>query len=108
MAAPGYARWHGRCDYDGRTGLMLATAHGHLDVVHSLLAAGAVPSLQDNLGGSALSEACKNGHDVIIPALREAGAECVPPGPCLRCFYCPFCLLRNFMPSAGCARRALT
>ena len=63
------------CDYDGRTGLMLASAHGNLEIVHSLLAAGAEPSLKDNLGGSALQEACKGGHDNLVRVLREAGAE---------------------------------
>ena len=64
------------CDYDGRTGLMLACAHGNLEIVHSLLAAGAEPSLKDNLGGSALLEACKGGHDNLVKVLRDAGAEC--------------------------------
>ena len=64
------------CDYDGRTGLMLACAHGNLEIVHSLLAAGAEPSLKDNLGGSSLLEACKGGHDNLVRVLREAGAEC--------------------------------
>ena len=62
------------CDYDRRTGLMLATAQGHLDLVRSLLEAGAQPSLLDNLGVTALREACKNGHDSLVPVLREAGA----------------------------------
>ena len=63
------------CDYDGRTGLMLASAHGNLEIVHSLLAAGAEPSLKDNLGGSALMEACKGGHENLVTVLRDAGAE---------------------------------
>ncbi len=63
------------CDYDGRTGLMLASAHGNLEIVHSLLAAGAEPSLKDNLGGSALLEACKGGHENLVRVLRDAGAE---------------------------------
>lgn len=63
-----------RSDYDGRTGLMLATVSGHMDLVHNLLEAGAQPSLKDNLGGSALLEACKHGHDNIVRVLTEAGA----------------------------------
>ena len=53
---------------------MLATAQGHLELVESLLDAGAQPSLQDNLGGSALMEACKNGHDNVVSVLHKAGA----------------------------------
>lgn len=53
-------------DYDGRTALMLASGNGHLEVVKMLLQSGASVNLEDNLGGSALSEACKKGHDQII------------------------------------------
>lgn len=53
---------------------MLATVQGHLDLVHNLLEAGAQPNLKDNLGGSALLEACKHGHDNIVRVLTEAGA----------------------------------
>jgi len=37
------------CDYDGRTALMLAAGHGHLDAVQLLLSAGADPSKKDSM-----------------------------------------------------------
>jgi ankyrin repeat protein len=54
------------CDYDGRTGLMLAAGKGNTPVVKQLLLAGAVVNASDNMGGSALLEACKGGHDDTI------------------------------------------
>jgi ankyrin repeat protein len=54
------------CDYDGRTGLMLAASNGNTTAVKLLLMAGAVVNASDNMGGSALLEACKGGHDETI------------------------------------------
>ena len=66
-----------RQDYDGRTGLMLATVQGHVELVQTLLEAGAQSNLRDNLGGSALMEACKHGHEHLVQVLRKAGATYV-------------------------------
>ncbi|KAF8054945.1 AKT1 [Scenedesmus sp. PABB004] len=63
------------CDYDKRTGLMLAAAQGHGEVVAALLRAGANPNARDNLGGSALLEAVKAGHDAVLAQLVDAGAS---------------------------------
>lgn len=54
------------CDYDGRTGLMLAASKGFTDAVKQLLVAGATVNAMDNMGGSAILEACKAGHDDTV------------------------------------------
>lgn len=59
------------CDYDGRTGLMLAASKGNPTTVKILLMAGASINASDNMGGSALLEACKGGHDETIQLLKE-------------------------------------
>lgn len=46
------------CDYDGRTGVMLAAAGGHHGVIRILLAARADVNAVDNTGRTALDEAC--------------------------------------------------
>jgi ankyrin repeat protein len=51
------------CDYDARTGLMLAASKGHTIAAKQLLVAGAKVNANDKLGGSALFEAVKAGHD---------------------------------------------
>lgn len=68
------------CDYDRRTGLMLAAANGHIDVVLLLLGAGSNPNARDNLGGSALLEAVKGGWDDVIRELTCAGASLMLSG----------------------------
>ncbi|CAL8465533.1 g5069 [Coccomyxa elongata] len=61
-------------DYDGRTGLMLASAKGHADVAVALISAGADVAAKDNLNRNALMEACIHGHTQIIELLRRQGA----------------------------------
>ncbi|DBA89172.1 TPA: hypothetical protein ACH3X1_016329 [Trebouxia sp. C0004] len=63
------------CDYDKRTGLMLASTRGHIPVVELLLAAGAPVDQLDSFGQTALSEACKFGQEETIAVLRRAGAK---------------------------------
>ena len=63
------------CDYDKRTGLMLASTRGHIPVVELLLAAGAPVDQVDSFGQTALSEACKFGQEETIAVLRRAGAK---------------------------------
>lgn len=33
--------------------------------------------LADNLGGTAMHEACKTGHDRVVEILKQHGAQCV-------------------------------
>jgi hypothetical protein len=54
------------CDYDGRSGLMLAASKGFSACVTQLLAAGAAANAQDVMGGCALLEAVKAGHDDVM------------------------------------------
>ena len=60
-------------DYDNRTGLMLASVKGHVDIAQTLLKYGANPERKDNFGSTAYSEATKNGHDAIITLLKASG-----------------------------------
>lgn len=53
-------------DYDGRTGLMLAAAAGSVPAINMLLLAGAKANSADRMGGSALLEAAKGGHNQVI------------------------------------------
>ena len=66
------------CNYEGRTALMLAAAHGHRDAALALLGAGADPNARDREGASALLKAVRNGHDSTVSLLRSCGAECAP------------------------------
>lgn len=52
-----------------------------LQVVSLLLRSGASPNLRDNLGSSALLEACKYGHDAVIRVLKTHGATYVETAP---------------------------
>lgn len=56
----------GCCDYDGRSGLVLAASKGHSLAVKLLLLSGAEANAQDRLGSNALLEAVKAGHDEVI------------------------------------------
>lgn len=48
----------------------------------TLLPAGADAKLDDNLGRSALLEACYHGHDVIVDTLTSAGVRLAPAAAC--------------------------
>ncbi|KAF6266101.1 hypothetical protein COO60DRAFT_1697459 [Scenedesmus sp. NREL 46B-D3] len=63
------------CDYDGRTGLMLAASKGHGLAVSLLLRSGAQPDAEDLAGSSALLEAARGGHDETLQLLLRAGAR---------------------------------
>ncbi|KAK9804415.1 hypothetical protein WJX72_011623 [[Myrmecia] bisecta] len=62
-------------DYDGRTALMLACVDKHAPVVALLLSAGADTSLHDNLGNTALTEACKYGADECIDLIVKKNGQ---------------------------------
>ena len=75
--------------YQEETALMWASAEGHLDVVKTLLAAGADPNLKAHVstitqrshadhpsgGFTALMFAVRNGHEDVAKALIEKGAD---------------------------------
>lgn len=48
---------------------------GHIDVVHTLLAAGATPGLQDADGQTALHKAVQRGHSGVAAVLLAAAPE---------------------------------
>eukprot|EP00798_Chlamydomonas_sp_ICE-L_P000891 gene891-5685_t len=62
-------------DYDLRTGLMLAAAHGHAECLKQMLEAGADPNLLDAIGCSALWEAVDKSRPVSAEVLRKHGAK---------------------------------
>ena len=62
-------------DYDGRTPLHLACAHGQTECVDACLEAGVDASIVDGFGRTPLLEAVLAGEDAIVAALRARGAE---------------------------------
>lgn len=60
---------------DGRTALILATRHGHANIVIELLAHGADPNVPDAHGTRPLTAATAAGNPLIIVALKHAGAR---------------------------------
>lgn len=64
-------------DYDNRTALHLACAEGHPDVARLLLINGADPMYKDRFGATPTDEALKNGHEDLLPMLKQFGA-CLP------------------------------
>lgn len=67
-------------DYDSRTALHIACAEGHEEVVRVLLKAGAKPESKDRWGGTALTDALRNGHDSIVAHLRAVSPDLEPSG----------------------------
>lgn len=59
----------------GKTALMLASYHGHGEVVRLLLAAGAKVNLADNLGYTPLMWAALAGHSEVVEQLIKANAD---------------------------------
>ena len=66
-------------DKQRRTALMLASKNGHLDIVKTLVNAGAALNLQGNEGGyggnTALMYACRHGHLEVVKILVNAGTN---------------------------------
>lgn len=66
-------------DEQRRTALMLASKKGHLEIVKTLVNAGATLNLQSNEGGyggnTALMYACRHGHLEIMKILIDSGAN---------------------------------
>ena len=61
-------------DKDGASPLHVACLFDHMEVVHSLLAAGAKVNLKTNDGVSPLHLACEHGHVEVVCALLSEGA----------------------------------
>ena len=53
----------------------MACRHGHLDIVTTLLGAGANVNQAADEGLTILWTACANGHAAIVPLLVAAGAD---------------------------------
>ena len=66
-------------DKQRRTALMLASKKGHLDIVKTLVNAGAALNLQSNErgygGNTALMYACRHGHLEVVKTLINVGAD---------------------------------
>lgn len=61
--------------YGGRTALMFAAGEGHDEVAQALLAAGADPNVQDDIGLTALMVASGIGNAEIVKLLLSNGAR---------------------------------
>ncbi|KNC54656.1 ankyrin repeat domain-containing protein [Thecamonas trahens ATCC 50062] len=67
-----------RKDASGMTALMIAARRGHIEVVHTLLQAGASVNTTGPDGRSALHMAVESGHPAVIELLIRAGAPISP------------------------------
>ena len=63
-------------DENGDTALMLASHHGHAEVVSKLVGEGAAVDLQSKSGATALIAASANNHSDVVRLLLQAG--CAP------------------------------
>ncbi|XP_076919720.1 potassium channel KOR1-like [Bidens hawaiensis] len=72
-------------DYDGRSPLHIAAIKGFADLVEFFLQKEVIINATDNHGNTPLFEAIKNGHDMVVSMLVEAGAflEMSNAGDCL-------------------------
>eukprot|EP00004_Rigifila_ramosa_P011051 TRINITY_DN232_c0_g1_i3.p1 TRINITY_DN232_c0_g1~~TRINITY_DN232_c0_g1_i3.p1 ORF type:complete len:906 (-),score=190.26 TRINITY_DN232_c0_g1_i3:54-2597(-) len=61
-------------DYDGRTGLHVAAAEGHRQVVEYLLLHGASPTMRDRNGATAADEAKRYNHPEVLAVLSAPPA----------------------------------
>jgi hypothetical protein len=62
-------------DAKGHRALILAIDHGHVDIVRTLLAHGANPTLPDTHGATPLSAAHARGNFEILAQLQRAGVR---------------------------------
>ncbi|KAI8375999.1 uncharacterized protein BYT42DRAFT_573055 [Radiomyces spectabilis] len=62
-------------EHNGSTALIYAACFGHLDVVRTLLSAGANIDIQDKSGWTALMWASSNNHSGVVKLLLEHGAS---------------------------------
>lgn len=61
---------------DKKTALHVSSAHGHLQNVEILLAAGASHTLRDSNGSTAFDLAEKSGHEPIMQILKKSAGGC--------------------------------
>jgi hypothetical protein len=66
--------WNQR-NLNGDTGLHLAAANGHVEVVQQLLGKGAELEAKTNFGWTALHRAASAGHEKVVKLLLEKGAD---------------------------------
>eukprot|EP00618_Florenciella_parvula_P000630 CAMPEP_0119466174 /NCGR_PEP_ID=MMETSP1344-20130328/951_1 /TAXON_ID=236787 /ORGANISM="Florenciella parvula, Strain CCMP2471" /LENGTH=954 /DNA_ID=CAMNT_0007498471 /DNA_START=242 /DNA_END=3106 /DNA_ORIENTATION=- len=68
-------------DYDNRTAVHLASAHGHVDILQLLVQEECPISEVDRFGRTPLYEACINRHEACVKLLRSANAKLMLPDP---------------------------
>src|SRR5437773_3482953 len=62
-------------DGEGESPLMIAAAHGHMEIMKELLAAAADPNLRNRWGDTALIKAIEKEHDEAALLLLSSGAR---------------------------------
>ncbi|KAF1985329.1 ankyrin domain protein [Aulographum hederae CBS 113979] len=68
----------------GDTLLMLASYHGHIDIVRMLLEQGADPNVLNDRGQSPIAGAVFKGYDEVVMALWKGGADEKIGQPCAK------------------------